>query len=232
MLPQTVYRVALIVGLVPSVAWAHDFWLEREARGFVLQYGHHGGQVLVLDGNKVKTVRCLRPGVAARDVRADAQVEGKALVVTVGCDVIAAFSDGGFWSLTPDGEKNLPKNKCPDAVKSWQSRQFAKWLDPRSPLASTPVGDEFEIVPVSDLAKTKSGDKASFRVLLGGKPVSGAVVAIDHKPLGETDSSGEVRIRIRGTELESLSVSLRRPLSSPEADAQIFEASLTFPVAK
>lgn len=231
MLPR-MCTLALVVGLVPSLAFAHDFWLERRERGFVLQYGHHGGQVLALDGSKVKSMRCLRAGLAPRDVRADAQAADKALVVTASCDVIAAFSDGGFWSLTPDGEKNLPKDKCPDAVKSWQSRQFAKWLDPRSPLAATPVGDEFEIVPVTDLTKAKAGDKASFRVLLSGKPVSGAVVAIDHKPLGETDSAGEVRIRIRATDLESVSASLRRPLSSPEADAQVFEATLSFPVAK
>jgi hypothetical protein len=218
--------------LLPAAALAHDLWLERQGTGFVLQYGQRGSQVLALDAGQVKSVRCLKAGAPATELRPQARVAPTQLSVPGTCDVIAAFADGGFWSLTPDGEKHLPRRQCPDAVNSWQSRQFAKWIDPRSPLAATPVGDEFEIVPVTDLTRVKTGDKATFRVLSSGKPVSGAIVAMDHKPLGETDSAGEVRLRLRAGDVESVTASLRRPLGSPDAEAQVLEASLTFPVAK
>jgi nickel transport protein len=206
-----------------GVALAHDLWVERQEGTFVLRYGHRGGEALALPGAKIKTFTCRPAKGATRDLVASAKTEPKQMSVLL---------DGGFWSLTPDGEKNLPRNQVPDAVKAWRSRQFAKWIDVRSPLAGQPLGDEFEIVPVGDLAKSKTGDKASFRVLLAGKPLSGATLAINHKPLGETDDRGEVRVKIRAQDVESVSASFRRPVKSSEADSEVYEASLTFEVAR
>jgi uncharacterized GH25 family protein len=211
---------------------AHDFWLERQAGAFVLRYGHHGGEVLALDAAKIRTLTCRTGAQAPRNVLASATVAPKQLTFAGNCALVSAFHDGGYWSLTPDGEKNLPRNQVPDTVKSWRSQQFAKWVDVDSPLAGQPLGDAFEIVPVSDLAKVKSGDKATFRVLLAGKPLSGATLAIDHKPLGETDDRGEVRVKVRATAVESVSASFRRGLKTPEADSEVFEASLTWEVAR
>jgi uncharacterized GH25 family protein len=220
-----------------SLAWAgsaraHDFWLERQGGAFVLRYGHHGGEVLALDAAKIKTLTCRQGAQAPRDVLASATAAPKQLTFPGPCALVSAFHDGGFWSLTPDGEKNLPRNQVFDAVKSWRSQQFAKWVDIHSPLAGQPLGDGFEIVPVSDLSKVKTGDKATFRVLLAGKPLSGATLAIDHKPLGETDDHGEVRVRVRATAVESVSASFRRVVKTPEVDSEVFEASLTFEVAR
>jgi uncharacterized GH25 family protein len=85
---------------------------------------------------------------------------------------------------------------------------------------------------VTDLAKTREGDKVTLRVLGGGKPVPDAVVAIDHKPIGETDSKGEVRLRLRSSGVQSIAASIRRPHASAEADAEVLEASLTFEVTR
>jgi nickel transport protein len=215
-----------------SQAMAHDLWIERADGGFVLRYGHHGGAVLPLQAEKVKTLSCRKDKGRAEDLRAKAATAPKQLGLKATCAAVSAFFDGGFYSLTPDGEKNLPKNQVPDAVKAWRSKQFAKWVDGKSPLAKEPQGDEFEIVPVTDLAKAKTGDKATFRVLLGGKPLAGAILAIDHKALGETDDQGEARVKIRATDVEQVSASLRRPSKSAEADSEVYEASLTFEVAR
>ena len=225
--------LALGLCLLPSLVLAHDLWLEPKEGALVLRYGHRGGEALPLDASKVKSLRCLSAtGGAPADLRGAATATGREVRVAASCAAAGAYVDGGTWSLTPDGEKNLPRRQCPDAVKAWESRQYAKWIDVRSPHARTPLGERFEIVPVSDLAAVHSGDKATFRVLLDGQPVNGATVAIDHHPLGETDSAGEVRVKIRATDVESISASLRRPLTSPDADAEVWEASLTFEVAK
>jgi nickel transport protein len=223
---------AFVVFTWTSQALAHDLWIERGDGGFVLRYGHHGGAVLPLQADKVKTLACRKDKGKAEDLRGKAVVASKQLGLKATCAALSAFFDGGFYSLTPDGEKNLPKNQVADAVKAWRSKQFAKWVDGKSPLAGQPQGDEFEIVPVSELGKTKTGDKATFRVLLAGKPLAGAVLAIGHKPLGETDDQGEARIRIRAADVEQVSASFRRPVKSPEADSEVFEASLTFEVAR
>lgn len=232
------HRLPLLFTVVlASLTWAgsaraHDFWLERQGGVFLLRYGHRGGEVLALDAAKIKTLTCRQGAQASRNVLDRATVAPKQLTFTGTCALLSAFHDGGVWSLTPDGEKNLPRNQVPDAVKSWRSQQFAKWVDVHSPLAGQPLGDTFEIVPVSDLSKVKTGDKATFRVLLAGKPLSGATLAIDHKPLGETNDQGEVRVKLRATAVESVGASFRRAVKSPEADSEVFEASVTFEVAR
>jgi nickel transport protein len=229
---SAVLTIVLALLLGAGSAHAHDFWLERQDGAFVLRYGHRGGEVLALDAAKIKTLSCRKGTEAPRNVLTSATVAPKQITFSGPCALVSAFHDGGFWSLTPDGEKNLPRNQVPDAVKSWRSQQFAKWVDVRSPLAGQPLGDAFEILPVSDLSKVKTGDKATFRILLAGKPLSGATLAIDHKPLGETDDQGEVRVKLRAGTVESVSASFRRAVKTPEADSEVFEASLTFEVAR
>jgi uncharacterized GH25 family protein len=221
----------LVVLTLSGQALAHDLWLQREGSALVLRYGHRGGEALPLDANKLRTLSCRKAKGPVENLRRAAKVAPRQVSLTAVCVVASAFFDGGYYSLTPDGEKNLPKNQVPDAVKAWRSRQFAKWIDIHSPLAGQPLGEEFEIVPVTDLSKTKTGDKATFRVLLAGKPLAGAMLAIAHKPLGETDDDGQVRVKIRGTAVESVSASYRRAVKTAEADSEVFEASMTFEVA-
>lgn len=223
---------ALALAAAPSLTFAHDLWLEREGAGFTLRYGHRGGELLALDQAKVKAARCLDQG-ATRDLLPGAAFSAREARFAGRCDAASAFLDGGFWTLTPDGEVNRPKSQVAQPVKAWASRQFAKWVDARSPAAAASVlGDELELAAVSDLSKAHEGDKVTLRVLSAGKPVAGAVVAIDHKPLGETDSAGEVRVKLRTSSVEVVSATLRRKVATPEADAVVLEASLTFEVAR
>jgi nickel transport protein len=217
---------------LPVGALAHDLWLEPRGEVLVLRYGHRGGEPLDLDAAKVKAISCRNGRAAATDVRAASKASPKELHTPSLCDVASALLDGGFWSLTPDGERNLPRNQVPDAVRSWRSKQWAKWIDVRSPSAGEPLGDELEILPVGDLSRVRQGDKATFRVLWQGKPVAGAVLAIDHRPLGETDAEGACRVKVRASDVESVSATLKRPLGTPEADTLTAEASLTFEVAR
>ncbi len=218
--------------LSPGGAAAHDLWLERAGDGLALRYGHRVGELLVIDRTKVKSARCLEQG-ATRDLLSSARFAPSEVSLAGRCDAAAAFFDGGSWSLTPDGEVNRPKNQVPQAVKAWASRQFAKWVNARNPAASSAVlGDELELVAVGDVSRAREGDKVTVRVLSAGKPVSGAVVAIDHKPLGESDSAGEVRVRLRASGVETISATLRRKVATPEVDALVLEASLSFEVAR
>jgi uncharacterized GH25 family protein len=216
----------------PTLAAAHDFWVERTPEGFLVRHGHRGGDVLPIDAAKVKGIRCVDAAGAQRDIVTAARFAPKEVRVAGSCEAISVFHDGGAWSLTPDGEVNLPKSKAQSVVRSWASRQFAKWVDARSSRAAVVLGDELELVPVSSLARAHEGDKVTLRVLSAGQPVPDAVVAIDHRPIGDTDSKGEVRLRVRTAGIASISTSIRRPRVTPEADAEVLEASLTFEVGK
>jgi uncharacterized GH25 family protein len=222
----------LAAAAAPALAAAHDLWVERTADGFVARYGHRGGELLAIDPARVKAIRCGDGAGAPRDVLSEARFAPNEVRFAGACAVVSLFHDGGIWSLTPEGELNLPRSKAENVIRSWASRQHAKWVDARSPAAGTALGDELEIVPATDLAKAHRGDKIALRVLSAGKAVPDAVVALDHRPLGETDSRGEIRIRLRDAGVESVSTSLRRPRASPEADVEVLEASLTFEVPR
>lgn len=229
---RTIPAALLLASLLsPAAVAAHDLWLERQGAGLVLRSGHRGGELLPIERAKVKAARCLDKG-AVRDLLGSAAFAAKEVRLAGGCAAASAFLDGGYYSLTPDGEVNGPRSQVPDAVKSWASRQYAKWVDPAAAGGATPLGDELELVPVSDLARAHEGDKVTVRLLLQGRPAAGAVIAVDHRPLAETDTAGEARVRLRTSAVETISATLRRSLATPEADALVLEASLTFEVAR
>jgi uncharacterized GH25 family protein len=231
MMPHLHRLTAFVALLAPALAGAHDLWLERAGEGLILRYGHRGGELLAIDQAKVRAVRCLDQG-ATRDLLGAATFAPREVKLAGKCGAASAYFDGGYYSLTPDGEVNKPKNQVPDAVKAWASRQFAKWVDPASPSAGAVLGDELELVPVSDLSKAHDGDKVTVRVLYQGRPAPDAVVAIDHKPLGETDSAGQARLKLRTAGVQTISATLRQKVATPEADAVVLEASLSFEVAR
>jgi uncharacterized GH25 family protein len=223
--------VVLALG-APASGSAHDLWVERAQQAFVVRHGHRGAELLPIDRAKLKAIRCGDGVSPPADVIRGATFSEKEVRFAGPCSVVAVFNDGGYWSLTPDGEVNLPKTQAANVVRSWASRQYAKWVDAKSPRAGAVLGDELELVPVTDLVKAREGDKVTLRVLSAGKPVSGAVVAVHHRAIGETDSKGEIRLRLRSSGVESISTSIRRPHPTPEADAEVLEASLTFEVGK
>ncbi len=223
--------LAAAVLLAPALASAHDLWLERDGDGLLLRFGHRGGELLAIDRAKVTAARCLGGG-ATRDLLPAATFAPREVRLAGRCGAASATFDGGYYALTPDGEVNRPRSQVPDAVKAWASRQYAKWVDPAAPGASTPLGDELELVPVTDLSKAHEGDKVTVRLLLRGQPAAGAVVAIDHRPLGETDSAGQARLRLRTSGVETITATLRQKVATPEADAVVLEASLSFEVAR
>jgi uncharacterized GH25 family protein len=227
-------RVLAVAALVaaPALAAAHDFWVERTPEGFLARSGHRGAEVLAIDAAQVKSIRCVDATGGQRDVVAAARFAPTEIRIGESCAAVSVFRDGGYWSLTPDGEVNLPRTQAQSVVRSWASRQFAKWVEAKSPSAGLVLGDELELVPVTNLARAHEGDKVTLRVLSAGRPVPNAAVAIGHRTIGDTDSKGEVRLRLRTAGIESISTSVRRPHPTPEADADVLEASLTFEVGK
>lgn len=136
-LPQAVVWACLAM---PFAARAHDLWLEPKGDALVLRCGHRGGEVLDLDASKVEGVRCKRGEAPARDVRASSVAAPRELRTPSGCDIASAFLDGGFWSLTPDGEKNLPKDEVPDAAGECRGRVWASDVESVSATLERPLG--------------------------------------------------------------------------------------------
>lgn len=222
-------------------ARAHDLWMEPAGGNLVLRAGHRGEEPApigsaqiqthcVHPGGKTSIVDLSTPGLARRGFAADPQ--DQQIFMKGPCEAASAAVDQGFFVVTPDGEKRQKKSETKDAVKSWRSRQFAKWVDVHAAAAARPLGDALEIVPVTDLARARVGDKVTVRILLEGRPAAGAVVSIGHAKLAETSSSGEARVAVRNGGLETISASVTRPLGTPDADSDVLEATLSFEVAR
>ena len=120
----------------------------------------------------------------------------------------------------------MPKSQAKDAVKSWESREFVKFLDTGT--CETAFGDELEIVLGSDIRKARVGDKITVRVLHQGKPAAAATIAYHDHTLGVTNSQGEARVRLRQGGMQFIRASITRPLNSPEADSVVLSAGLLF----
>ncbi|MBI5528764.1 MAG: DUF4198 domain-containing protein [Deltaproteobacteria bacterium] len=216
----------------PASAYAHDLWIEKKGAEYVLQYGHRGGELMPIEAAKLKAVTCVDAKGAKSDFLPGASFQPKAVTFKGTCACLSAFYHGGFFSLTPDGEQNLPKNKVNDAVKSWESREFVKFVDAAAAGAQKPVGEQIEIVPVTNLTKLKEGDKATFKVLVDGAPVAGAAVARDHNPVGETGSAGEIRLKVKAAGLQVIDATVKKRIDSPEADNLVVTATIVFEVPR
>lgn len=209
-------------------ALAHDLWIEKENGEYVLHYGHHDGDALPIEGAKVRYIQCLDDSGKKSDLLSSAAIEPKSVRFKAACKCLSVFYHCGFYSLTPDGEKNVPKNQAKDVVRSWESREFIKFLN--NGVCETPLGDELEIIPVSDIQKVHAGDKITVRVLYQGTPAASALIAYSDHTLGEVDSNGEARVRLRQKGTQVIKASLKRSLNSPEADNLMLSATLQFVV--
>lgn len=221
--------IALLLTLGPLPALAHDLWIEREAAGYVLYNGHkhsaHGGDQVVAYGPEfVRQARCF-------DIHGTVVAEaagGSPFRLQADCAALTVLASSGYWSKTPEGTRNLPKDAASRVLKSWLSLESVKRIDAWSPALAAPLTEELEVVPLKNPLTLAPGDKLPLRVTLGGEPVSGAVVAYGGSPRGASDAQGRVNVRIRHGGFQRIEAGLSRPLASPKADEEIRTAVLVF----
>lgn len=222
--------LAALVSLA-APAHAHDLWIERAGDAFLVRRGHRGGELLPLDRSKLAALRCADGRGGQVDLLGRATFTATEVRVPGACAALSATYRGGFYSLTPDGERNLPKDQVPDAVKAWASREYAKWVEPGL-AREVLIGDELELAPDGDLGAVQPGDKIAWRVLLAGAPVAGAVVSLDHRAIGVSDTAGVVRVRVREVGLQVVDATLRRKVATPQADELVLSASIAVEVGR
>jgi nickel transport protein len=144
------------------------------------------------------------------------------------CAASSALVSSGYWTKTPYGTKNIPKNEAESPISGWLSYESVKHLAKWSEAFAAPLTGDLEIVPLHDPFSLGEGDKLRLLVALEGKPATGAIVVYDGKPRGETDSEGHVSIKLRRSGLQTILASYRTPLESEKADEVVRTAVLSF----
>ena len=211
-------------------AWGHDLWLERSPDGVVLYYGHkhsshEGAELVEYSPQWVQETVCVdRQGIRVPVVA----TETYPVRIDAACAAAYVRLSSGYWTKTPYGTRNVPKAEVEMAIKSWLSIESVKRIDEWSESLARPVTRGLELTPLFDPTKLRPGDKLRLLVTLGGRPVSGAIVAYDDNPRGQSGEDGRINVRIRHGGFQRVEAMLKGPDPSGKGDEIVRTSSLNF----
>ena len=226
--------VVIMFLLAAGGVCAHDIWIEKNSGGYVLFYGHagHGGgesEIVEYD-----------PAIVVRTVCIDSDgTESEAEILDeqplcIGGDFAAVYvlTSSGYWSETPFGLKNLPKDEAKSPIRSWLSFESVKRIDEWREGTSSPLTGDLEITPLKDPLKLSRGDKARLVVTMGGRPVAGVPVAYFDSTRGITDGKGRINIRLKRGGMQLIKASLKEPGDGVKEDEIVHTTTLVFEIEK
>jgi nickel transport protein len=159
-------------------------------------------------------------------------VPGYPVRVPDACAAIVVLTSSGYWTKTPSGTENEPRAQVEQAIRSWLSFEGVKRINAWHERFRLPLTGDLEIVSEEDPTSRRPGDKLAVRVSLGGRPVEGAIVAVDGKPRGRTETDGRLNIRLRRAGLQMIQASLTLPDTTGVADEIIQTTTLNFEIAE
>ena len=216
--------------LTAATAQAHDLWLDHKANGYELLYGHrhsgHSGQdTIEYKPDAVKQVVCFDTNGKAIGQGATESYPAR---LAGDCATAYALLSSGYWTKTPYGNKNVPKDQVEVAVSSWLSFEGVKRIDHWGQALARPLTQDLELVPLEDPLALGEGDKLRLLVTFRGQPAAKAVVAYDGKPRGETGPDGLVNVKVRHGGPQAIEATLRRALDGTKADEEVHTSTLSF----
>lgn len=194
------FRAALtavaLAATLPSVA--HTVWLEPRAGApgeYLVTFGGHADRRLDYAPEKVRSVIAYAASGSPLPVRLGEHVRGSARAVTVAVDgqpvMIAVHFDNGIHarrSTGPSVEK--PMDAVPGATKATRAVKYHKTIVAWTPSVARPLGQAFEVVPMS-AEPPRAGVPLRARVLLDGRPASGVRVGHGDAPPAGAKASGD-----------------------------------------
>jgi len=230
---KIVFLMLLSIFLFSQSALAHHAWVEKEAEGYIIAWGHPPKKG-AYDPANVQDIKAF--GLKGEEVvfkRID-EKERVSLSSNASISMISLSLKGSYLVTTPDGKKRLTKQEALKAglqvSDSFYSAQTAKSLFAYSPAASKPVGMKIEIIPLKNPFILKQNEALPIRVLFDGKPIEGASIQIgDHKDVGKTDKNGEYSVQMMGKGMQVVLAQHKvSTKDSPDADYISYMTALTF----
>jgi len=221
---------AISLSLAVGHAHAHDLWLEKEDTGLGLYYGHkrsahEGADFLEYNPEWVQQVLCFDG--AGTEIAFEIQ-RAYPYRMRSGCAVAYVLVSSGYWTKTPYGTQNVPKNEARMPINSWLSYESVKRIDQWTMALAKPLTGGLEMTPVEDPLKLGKGQKLRLGVTFGGQPVKGVIVTYDGKARGQTGADGRINVRLRHGGFQVIQASFNRPDASGKADEVIHAANLNF----
>jgi len=222
----------LVVVCAPAAA--HDYWIDRDARGYTLFQGHvhssHKGEDRVpYDPAIVKGILCAR---ATTEVIAVMPMRAYPVRAEARCDAVLVHTNTGYWTQTLTDTVNKPKSEVRGALRGWLAEETVKRVDAWTPAAARPVSDALELTPLENPFSLKPGDKLRVVATWRGQPKRGVAVAYDGDARGVTGTDGQINIRIRRMGVQMLSASWDEAGGDANADKIVRGTILQFELAR
>ncbi|MBI4378471.1 MAG: DUF4198 domain-containing protein [Nitrospinae bacterium] len=211
-----------------SFAYAHDYWIERKGRKFVVVYGH-GNKREEFDSSKVKSVNAFDFQGKEIDITKEGWRDGLLLKTSEQPSLIFLEVDDGYWSKTIYGWKNLPKRNARRVVESVRSLYYSKaiisWSDMTQGLN---INARLDIIPIKNPFSMKVGDTLRLKVLYNKRPLAGIDVEENHEKAGTTDREGAAEIQLsKGNHV--ITVRYKEPIENdPDAQYLSITSTLSF----
>jgi len=235
MYPKVVVTLILILF---NLSFAHDLWLEKKNNRFLLYYGHkyynhHNNhqKLIQYDPNNVQSVLCVSSDGKVQQLNFD-KSKYPVRIEDGRCAIIYVIFSSGYWSKTPYGDVNKPKNEVDMVVDSWLSIEAVKRIEKWNKNLEKSFIDGLEVIPLNDPLKLKKGDKLRLKVLYKNKPIKGVPVYYNGKFRGTTDELGNINIRIKSDGLQIVETVYRQDINSEKADKIIYKTNLNFELGK
>lgn len=190
-------RLRLLPGLLLAVsgpALAHTAWMEADPANpgvYRILFGGHAGQLEPLEPVKLKRIQAYdAAGEELTMDRADGQ-HGSRVTIAPDTALIALTYDNGIWARDPMGRSvNRPLAEVKGAQEATWALKYHKSIVRWSPAVTEPLGQTFEVVPLS-AEQPVAGRPMRVRVLVDGKPVEGVKLGHGEEgDAGQTDSDG------------------------------------------
>ena len=182
---RAIRRTSAFTVLLSGVAYsaaagAHTVWLVPEAAvqgGWHVLFGGHAGEVDPYPAHKLKTVTALSADGGALAIKRRLAPDGVHLVIAGKPSLILAHYDNGIHTRRSDGPSvEKPMYEVPTAISGVRAIKYHKTIAAWTPLVARPVGQPFEVIPLST-TQPVAGKPMKVRVLIGGKPATGIKVS-------------------------------------------------------
>ncbi len=225
-------RIILFLLIIFNVSFAHDMWVENKNGTYTLFYGHkhpaeNEQQFIKYNPSKVKKILCVDEEGTIKNISFKKEYPVK---ITKQCSILYVEFFSGYWTKTPYGTKNRPKNEVKLPIKSWISYETVKRIDKWNKNLEKPFYNKLEIIPLNNPLKLETGDKLRLLIMFNKKPVKNVAVAYDGKFRGLTDSKGRVNIRIKHKGFQLIEATFKEKINSEKADEIIYTTTLNFEV--
>ena len=216
-----------------SPAAAHDLWFAKEGSTCTLCYGHlesKTGEQKTIEYDPQNILKAQAFDLKGKEVQVTVNNQYPFTISEVPGPVVYALTSSGYWTKTPHGTKNVPKNKADMPVYSWLSYESVKRIDRWADALSLPLTEDLEITPLKNPIKLKKGKKIHLLVTFKGEPIEGVVVSYFDKPRGTSNSDGKINIKLKDSGPQLISASYKQEIQSEKADEIIYTTFLNFEV--